>query len=577
MLAFVTLQCHAQAPLAAFFDEFTATWIRGNPDRAIATGYFTGPEQNRLERQLTPRSREYQVERFALAREGLERLRTVSREGATTRQQLAAEVMRWQLETFLAGEPYLDYGYPLNQHRGANVGLVNTLTVTHPFIDAQDAENYLVRLALVDDRLREAIARVERQEALGVRPPAFILRATIAQLQRFIRKPAEDNPFTTTLRDKTANMDGLSDAERQALVSKAAALVAAEVYPAWREAIHVLEGQLPEATEDAGLWRFPNGADHYAYRLARYTTTDLSAAQIHALGLEEVARIEAEMTELFDQLGVPEGGINERSARLAERLAYPDTAAGRSAIMARIDEILADSEARTAALFDRRPVTPVIARPYPEFRWANAAASYTAPPLDGSRPGVFQMPLRPERLTDFRLRTLVYHETVPGHHYQLALTTEDESLPRFMQIRAFGGISAITEGWALYAEHLAAESGWYDDDPAGLLGQLASALFRARRLVVDTGLHAEGWTRQQAIEYGIEASEVERYVVNPGQACSYMVGRLELVALRERMRDALGDEFSIRDFHNLVLATGIVPLEILSQQMDRNIAALKTD
>jgi uncharacterized protein (DUF885 family) len=233
-----------------------------------------------------------------------------------------------------------------------------------------------------------------------------------------------------------------------------------------------------------------------------------------------------------------------------------------------LDAIMRDAEQRAAAQFDRRPKAPVIARPFQRFQEANAAANYTAPARDGSRPGIFQIPLRPERMTRFNLRSLVYHETVPGHHFQIALELENTEVPRFRQIRAFGSISAFNEGWGLYAERLAAESGWYDGDPQGLLGQLDSALFRARRLVVDTGLHAKRWTRQQAIDYGIEASEVERYVVFPGQACSYMIGQLELIALRDRAQAALGDRFSIREFHNVVLGTGTVPLELLARQVD---------
>ena len=176
-------------------------------------------------------------------------------------------------------------------------------------------------------------------------------------------------------------------------------------------------------------------------------------------------------------------------------------------------------------------------------------------------------------MTKFGLRSVVYHETVPGHHFQIALQVENRELPRFLQIRAFGGISASSEGWALYAERLAAESGWYGDDTEGLLGQLNDELFRARRLVVDTGLHAKRWTRQQAIDYGIEASEVERYVVMPGQACSYMMGELKIIELREKARAALGSRFSLREFHNIVLKTGVVPLAILEQQVDAYLAA----
>jgi uncharacterized protein (DUF885 family) len=178
-------------------------------------------------------------------------------------------------------------------------------------------------------------------------------------------------------------------------------------------------------------------------------------------------------------------------------------------------------------------------------------------------------------MTKFRLRSLAYHEAVPGHHFQIALQVEDKALPKFMQLRVFGGISANSEGWGLYAERLAAESGWYDGDPEGLLGQLDSALFRARRLVVDTGLHAKKWTRQQGIDFGIEASEVERYAVYPGQACSYMIGQLKYVELREKARAALGAKFNVREYHNVVLQTGSVPLNILERQIDSYIAKTK--
>jgi uncharacterized protein (DUF885 family) len=298
----------------------------------------------------------------------------------------------------------------------------------------------------------------------------------------------------------------------------------------------------------------------------------LSASEIHAIGLSEVARIEAEMDELMRQIGLAEGSINERTAQLKAQLEYPVSADGREKIMSDIRMILSDAEARTAALFDHRPRAPVVAQPYPEFRWENAAASYQAPPLDGSRPGTFQMPLRPDQLTEFGLRSLVYHETVPGHHLQVALLNENEELPRFARVRAFGTISATSEGWALYAERLAAEQNWYDGDLEGRIGQLDNALFRARRLVVDTGLHAMHWTREQAIDYGIEPSEVERYVVRPGQACAYMLGQLKIVELRQRARTALGDRFSIREFHNAVLDAGVVPLPVLEAAVERYIA-----
>ena len=216
-----------------------------------------------------------------------------------------------------------------------------------------------------------------------------------------------------------------------------------------------------------------------------------------------------------------------------------------------------------------------MAKPYPQFRWASAAASYSFPAPDGSRPGTFQMPLRPSQLTKFALRSLVYHETVPGHHFQIALEMENKALPRFRQIRAYGFISAFGEGWALYAEHLADEAGWYEGDPQGLLGALDSQLFRARRLVVDTGIHSKHWTREQAIAYGIGPSEVERYVVFAGQACSYMLGELKIIELRDKAKRAMGERYSPKEFHRAVLRTGTVPLELLEREIDAYIASGK--
>ena len=556
------------ASIDEFFQRFTDDWVRRNPNLAISTRYFTGEEQDRLSREITPVSREHDLETIRIARAGLAELATFDRDTLTEAQRLSADVMRWQLESLIDDEPYLAYQFPLEQMGGVNVNVPNQFTVVQPVATARDAENYVARLGQIDERMAEAVADSEQEAAAGVLPPRFILTATIAQMQRFVAPPPADNPLVVTLRNKMAAVAELEAARRDELSAAATDIVANQVYPAWARAIATLEAQLPRATADAGLGRFDRGAELYAERLRNYTTTNLTAAEIHAIGLSEVARIETEMDALFRMLGYAEGTIKEREERLQADLTYPNTAEGRQRIMADIDAILADALARTASSFDVRPETPVIAQPYPEFRWENAAASYTAPPSDRSRPGIFQMPLRPSQLTRFALRSLVYHETVPGHHFQIALTIENESLPAFRRIRALGGLSAVTEGWALYAERFAAEDGWYEGDTAGRLGQLSDALFRARRLVVDTGLHAMGWTREQAIAFGIEASEVERYVVTPGQACSYMIGQLRIVELRERARAALGERFSIRDFHGVVLNAGVVPLELLEREVD---------
>jgi len=276
----------------------------------------------------------------------------------TQTQRISAEAMRWQLQMLVEGEPFNDFDFPLQQMSGANVGLVNQLTVVHPLRSVNDAQNYILRLQQMDDRMNEAVAEARRIAELGVVPPAFILRATLNQLERFIAGSPEENPLTTTLFQKTENVSGLSTARRQQLAQQAAEIVENEVYPAWQRA------------------------------------TNLTADQIHEIGLREVAAIESQMDVLLRQIGYTEGTVRERVEALKEAMAYPVNDAGRTAIMADIETYMRDAERRLVDLFDNRPRSPVIAQPYPEFRWDNAAASYTAPPLDGSRPGVFQMPLR---------------------------------------------------------------------------------------------------------------------------------------------------------------------------------------
>jgi uncharacterized protein (DUF885 family) len=550
-----------QAPrvegIEKFFADFTSEWMRGNPNAATSTRYFSGDPQNQLERQITPETSSYRRERIALARKGLAELRKFDRSNMSEVQRVSADLMEWQLDTIVREEPYLDYSFPLNQFNGVNVNMVEAMTVRHPLSNERDVMNYVAALGQAGMRMEEAIAEARSLAAKNLIPPRFIIQATLTQMRQFIATTPAQNPFVTTFEQRMTAVKTISEQRRTALKNEVIEIVRSQVYPAWQKAIGFLEPLQTKANDDAGLWRFKGGAEAYSYFLRRYTTTDLTPDQIHEIGLREVARIEKEMDGILRQLGRTDGSIKDRIEKLKADLGYPKTEEGRTLIMAEVERILRDAEKRSRSLFDQQPKAPVNAQPFPRFREANAAANYNGPASDGSRPGIFQIPLRPERMTKFGLRSLVYHETVPGHHFQIAFQVENKSLPRFRQIGAFGGISALVEGWGLYAERLAAESGWYGGDLEGRLGQLDSELFRARRLVVDTGIHAKHWTRQQAIDYGIEASEVERYVVNPGQACSYMIGQLKIIELREKARAALGNKF-----------TGTVPLNILERQVD---------
>jgi uncharacterized protein (DUF885 family)/quercetin dioxygenase-like cupin family protein len=554
--------------VADFFRDFTAEWIRSNPNQAASTRYFSGADQDQLGQQLSPETAEFSRSRAALAQKGLDELATFDRARLSDADRLSADLVEWQLRTRVEQEKYRDFYFPLEQMGGVNVSLPNTLTVMHPVNTEKDALHYVARLGQVSTRMDEAIADARARVAKNMIPPRFIIRATIAQMEQFISTPPSGNPFVASFAQKMSLVKDLPQARREELRAQAEKIVASQVYPSWKRAIALLQPLAAKASDDAGLWRFKGGDEAYAAALQRFTTTSLTADQIHEIGLKQVATIEKQMDDLFRQAGKTQGSIKERVAQMKKEQAYPLTEDGRTKIMADANAMIRDAEKRAALQFERTPKSPVEARPFPRFREANAAANYTSPPADGSRPGIVQIPLRPERMTLFGLRSLLYHEGVPGHHFQIALQVENPALPRFRQVGAFGGISALSEGWGLYAERLAMESDWYKDDPIGLIGALDSELFRARRLVVDTGIHAKHWTRQQAIDYGIEASEIDRYVVTPGQACSYMIGELKLLELRDKAKKALGAAFTVREFHSAVLNAGTLPLDLLEKQVD---------
>jgi uncharacterized protein (DUF885 family) len=569
----------ARGSIEDFFREFTDQWVRINPSLATSLRYFAGEEQDGLERQLTPLTIPSARQRLQVARKGLADLRKFDRAGMTETQRVSTEVMQWQLEMVVAEEPYWDYSFPLEQMNGWNVSAVERFTVARPLARPRDAENYLAALGQVSARMEEAIAESKRLAAKNVIPPRYILEATIKQIQDFVDPSPGQSPFVTAFAEKMGALSegaaAIPAAQREQLRAEAEKIVGTQIYPAWKKAAATLQVQLPRSSNDAGLWRLKGGPEAYAFFLRRYTTTNLTADQIHEIGLQQVARIEAQMDALLRKIGRTAGSVKDRTEKLRLDLQYPNPTSdeSRAQIMRDADAIVRDAEKRAALLFDVRPKAPVTVQPFPRFREANAAANYNAPAPDGSRPGTVQIPRRIERMTTFGLRSLLYHEAVPGHHFHIALQVENKDLPRFMQVRALGGISAITEGWGLYAERLAAESGWYGDDIEGQLGQLDAELFRARRLVVDTGLHAKRWTRQQAIDYGIEASEVERYTVYPGQACSYMIGELKILELRDKAQKALGNRFALREFHNVVLRAGSVPLQVLESQVDTYVNA----
>jgi uncharacterized protein (DUF885 family) len=575
-----TVKSAADKPNKAFdvwADRFAEEWVRANPQLATSTQYFQGAEQDALDRQLTPLTREQRRKMVEMAKTGVARLDAFLAGPLSEEQRTSASVMRWSLANTVASEPFEDYGFVFNQFSGVQVGLVNFMTTTHPLRRASDLTGYMARLEQVGPRIDEALARAKEAAAKGLIPPRFILERAQYQVDLFLKPDAGTNVLVTTLNERLAKLDDVAEPVRAKAVASAARIVDDKIRPAYQRVQAFMAGIHPQTTDRAGIDRLPGGLAAYQQALRTYTSTSLTAEQIHAIGLREVARIEGEMDRHLRSLGYTEGSIEARMKQLDASF-QPKVAAGedpRPAILEKYAAMVADAEQRSNAIFNLKPRAPVEVRREPALTEPSAAAHYSLPAPDGSRPGIFWVPMRGPTFDMIRMRSLSYHEAVPGHHFQLAIQQEQTGLPKFRAQRIFGGGSAHSEGWGLYAERLAVEQGWYEGDVPGLLGALGSELFRARRLVVDTGLHTKGWTRQQAIDYGIGAQEVERYVAWPGQACAYMVGMLRILELRDQAKRELGDKFSLPAFHDVVLKNGSVPLDVLGEIVQRWVAQQK--
>jgi len=380
-----------------------------------------------------------------------------------------------------------------------------------------------------------------------------------------------------------ARVHSLDAATRARLEDAAVAAVGARVYPAYARMSAALEALRPAAaSQAAGVDRLPDGAAYYALALRQNTTTDYTPGQVHALGLAEVARITRQMDTLLAAQGLTQGSVGERMAALGKdpRFLLPNDAAGREQALARYRQILDEMRARLPQYFRTLPARRLqVERVPPSQEKGASAAYYQQAAMDGSRPGIFFANLRDmAEVPTWSMKTLAYHEGIPGHHLQISTALALKNLPLIRQQTLY---TAYAEGWALYAERLAAEIGMYKDDPYGNLGRLQLELLRAARLVTDTGIHAGGWTREQAIAYMIATtgksapdvtSEVERYMAMPGQACAYKVGELKILELREKARSALGPKFNLKDFHTVVLENGGVPLTLLEQLVNEWIA-----
>ncbi|RMF72249.1 MAG: DUF885 domain-containing protein, partial [Alphaproteobacteria bacterium] len=528
----------------------------------------------------------------AVAGAAADHLHRIARDGLSEKTRTNLDVIE-RVFRYYAGAPGIEYGlidsyfghvpYVVSQISGPHLDIPKLMQSQQRVASRADAEAYIARLAGFRNGFAGIIRKIEADAELGVIPPRILIMRTLVPLRNFIAEPPRRNPLYLALARKLGEIDSLSPAERAALLEDAEEALRNAVYPAYADLQATLVSLLPRAPKAAGIWAQPKGRTFYLHAVKMLGDTDLDPDQIHQIGLDEVARITGEMDAILRKLGYTEGTVGARMAKLGEDESqlFPDTDEGRRAILAYLRGLVDEVNARISDWFATIPPQKLEIRRIPKFSEAGEAGGfYTNPSLDGKRPGIYWINLRDMKAwPKWSLKTLTYHEAVPGHHFQISIQMNQGELPLMRRLAPF---NAYTEGWALYAERLAWEMGLYKDDPLGNLGRLQDELFRAVRLVVDTGLHWKKWSREQAIDYMLKTTgsaksevvaEIERYMAWPGQALGYKLGQLKILELREKARKALGKRFDIKAFHDVVLKAGAVPMSVLERRVNAWIAA----
>lgn len=562
----------AGANLAEFFDKYDAAQLSLSPETKARRGVRDGDYG-----KWDDVSDEAAVARFKLQTATAEAMRgSFAPKALTTDEALSFELFNAQAARAERLFPFRDHGYVFDQMNGAQSQMPAFLINIHRVASVAEAEAYVSRIRELGPILDALSAQSAERAAKGFAPPKWVYPYVISDIGN-LTKP--DNAVVEDIVAKVNKLD-IAAAEKTRLITAAKAAWAESAGPAYTRLAAEMERQQASAPTQDGVWRMPGGKAYYEALLANYTTTDMTAAQIHDLGLSEVARIHGEMKTIMAKVGF-KGTLNQFFEHLRTSPQYYHTT--REAYLADVDGHVKAMEARLPAFFNTIPKSALQVKAVEAFREKSAGkAFYSSPAPDGSRPGIYYVNLYDLRdMPKTELEALAYHEGVPGHHLQRAVQTELTGLPPF---RRFGGFTAYTEGWGLYSEELAKDMGFYTD-PYADFGRLGMELWRATRLVVDTGIHDKRWTREQAIRYlkdntpnpqGDIEKAIERYVVYPGQATAYLIGKLKIMELRTRAQKAMGARFDYRAFHDVVLESGPVPLDVLERRVDAWIATQKS-
>jgi len=569
------------AKLNAAFDEIFQERVRNSPTLASSLGLDKGPNaalKSKFDTDPAPVARAKSLTRN---RKAIARLRAISPAALSGAAKLNREVVLYSLETSTVAPSRWNIDsaqrpYPITQQGGSYFSTPDFLNTSHTIDNAADAEAYLSRLNQFATLLDNDTAEQRAQAARGFLAPKWSIDLALGQMRKLRGVPAEQSSMVDSITKRTAAKGIGGDWARQA-----SNIVSKSVYPALDRQIAAMEALKPTSRPGDGAGRLPNGEAIYAEALRQATTTNFSPTEVHQMGLAQVAEISAEIDKILRSQGYTNGSVGERLNAVGKEQEYPDTDAGRAELLAYLNNRVEDMYGRLPNAFATLPRAPLeIRRVPPEIQDGASNGYYRGAALDNSRPAIYFINLKD--LGDwpkYTLPTLCYHEGVPGHHLQISIAQESKDIPL---LRKTGGFSAYSEGWALYAEQVADELGVYADDPLGRAGYLQSFLFRATRLVVDTGIHSKGWSREQATDYMVKTTgyararsqrEIERYCTMIGQACSYKVGHTAWMRARDEAKKRLGARFDIKQFHE-VLREGAMPLSILERRIRERTAAI---
>ncbi len=557
----------------ALFDKLYMEQVRLSPVQLTQLGI---KEQYGLWDDL---SKDAANKKNGLLIQQLEHLNQLDAATLDNQTQLSLRLFKQQLRDEIAAFKWRLHNYPLNQMYGWHTTVPDVLINQHQISSVEDAKAYISRLGRIQTLFDQVVQQLRARAAMHIMPPRFVLEQVVDASRNIITgAPFDQGPDSPLLADfgKKVNALDISSTAKDKLLNEATTTLENVTFNAYSKLIAFMTALQKSADNRAGVWKFPDGDNYYAYALQHHTTTDLSANEIHQLGLDQVKRIHSEMNAIRKKVGF-EGDLQAffEFFRTDPRFTYPDTEVGRAEYLAKNKAVIAQIKTRLPELFGILPKADLIVKAVEPYREKTAGtAFYDRPALDGSRPGIYYANLYSMAdMPGYQIEALAYHEGAPGHHMQIAIAQELQGLPMF---RKLGGHTAYIEGWGLYAEQVPKELGLYQD-PWSDFGRLALELWRAGRLVADTGLHSKRWTREQTIAWlqentpetiGKITKQVERYIVLPGQATSYMIGKLKILELREKARRELGDKFDIRAYHDLVLGSGSLPLTVLEEQVE---------